>query len=116
MQAMFGDSLRLGEEHADWWLYIPHIVELPFYVYAYAFGELLVLALYARFPQEGRGFVEPCFRLLSAGGSRAPADLLAELGLDITDRSFWQGGCDLIAARVSAAESLERSTGAITSH
>ncbi len=115
MQAMFGDSLRLGEEHADWWLYIPHIVDVPFYVYAYAFGELLVLALYARYQQEGQGFVERYFRLLSAGGSRTPADLLGELGLDITDRAFWQGGCDLIAARVSAAESLAAGTGAITS-
>jgi oligoendopeptidase F len=53
MQAMFGDSLTLGEEHADWWLYIPHIVDVPFYVYAYAIGELLVLALYANYQREG---------------------------------------------------------------
>ncbi|MDP7447842.1 MAG: M3 family oligoendopeptidase [Candidatus Latescibacteria bacterium] len=112
-QAMFGDSLTLGEEHADWWLHIPHIVDVPFYVYAYAFGELLVLALYAKYQQEGASFVERYFQLLSAGGSKAPADLVGELGLDIADRNFWQGGCDLIAERVAQAEQLAASTGAV---
>ena len=110
MQVMFGDSLQLGEEHADWWLYIPHIVDVPFYVYAY--GELLVLALYAKYQQEGENFVERYFQLLSAGGSRSPAELVGELGLDITDRAFWQGGCDLIAERVAQAETLALTTGA----
>lgn len=113
MQAMFGDSLRLGEEHADWWLYIPHIVDVPFYVYAYAFGELLVLALYAQYQQEGARFVERYFELLSAGGSKAPAQLVGDLGFDISERSFWQGGCDLIAERVAQAEALAESTGAV---
>jgi oligoendopeptidase F len=113
MQAMFGDSLRLGEEHADWWLYIPHIVDVPFYVYAYAFGELLVLALYAQYQQEGARFVERYFELLSAGGSEAPAQLVGDLGFDISERSFWQGGCDLIAERVAQAEALAESTGAV---
>jgi oligoendopeptidase F len=113
MQAMFGDSLTLGEEHADWWLNIPHIVDVPFYVYAYAFGELLVLALYAKYQREGASFVERYFRLLSAGGSMSPAKLIGELGLDIADRSFWQGGCDLITARVAQAEALAASTGAV---
>lgn len=112
-QAMFGDSLTLGEEHADWWLYIPHIVDVPFYVYAYAFGELLVLALYAQYQQEGDAFVQRYFDLLSAGGSQAPADLVGALGLDIADRAFWQGGCDLIAERVTQAEELARSSGAV---
>lgn len=113
MQVMFGDSLQLGEEHADWWLYIPHIVDVPFYVYAYAYGELLVLALYAKYQQEGENFVERYFQLLSAGGSRSPAELVGELGLDITDRAFWQGGCDLIAERVAQAETLAPTTGAV---
>jgi len=113
MQAMFGDSLKLGDEHADWWLYIPHIVDVPFYVYAYAFGELLVMALYARYQQEGDGFVDRYFKLLSAGGSRSPAELVGELGFDIADHAFWQGGCDLIAERVVQAEALAASTGAV---
>lgn len=108
MQAVFEDSLTLGAEHASWWLYIPHIVDVPFYVYAYAFGELLVLALYARYRQEGEPFVERYFDLLAAGGSRAPADLAADLGIDLAGRAFWQGGCDLIAARVEEAEGLAK--------
>lgn len=106
MQEMFGDSLTLGEDHAWWWLYIPHVIGTPFYVYAYAFGELLVLALYARYQQEGEPFVERYFELLAAGGSRAPGELLARLGIDVTDRSFWQGGCDLIRQRVELAARL----------
>ncbi|MFH1567677.1 MAG: M3 family metallopeptidase [Gemmatimonadota bacterium] len=113
MQGMFGDALTLGEEHASWWLYIPHIVDVPFYVYAYAFGELLVLSLYARYRREGAPFVDHYFELLAAGGSRAPADLLADLEIDIADRAFWQAGCDLIAARVGEAENLAREAGTL---
>ena len=106
MQEMFGDSLSLGEDHAWWWLYIPHIINTPFYVYAYAFGELMVLSLYARYQDEGEAFVGKYFDLLSAGGSRDPAELVAELGFDIADRAFWQGGCDLIGQRVKEAITL----------
>ena len=106
MQEMFDDSLALGEDHAWWWLYIPHIINTPFYVYAYAFGELIVLSLYARYQEEGEAFVDKYFNLLAAGGSRDPAALVAEMGFDIADRAFWQGGCDLIAARVKEAIAL----------
>ncbi|HEU4754708.1 MAG TPA: M3 family oligoendopeptidase, partial [Armatimonadota bacterium] len=106
MQEMFGDSLTLGEEHAWWWLYIPHIFASPFYVYAYSFGELLVMALYARYKQEGEPFVQRYLDLLAAGGSRRPQDLLAELGIDITRKEFWQGGIDLIRGLVQQANSL----------
>ena len=113
MQAMFGDSLKLGDDHACWWLYIPHIVDTPFYVYAYAFGELLVLALYARYQEEGDSFVDRYFELLSAGGSRSPSELVQRMGFDITDPNFWQGGCDLIAARVRQAVELAESSGSV---
>ena len=106
IQAMFGSSLELGDDHACWWLYIPHIISTPFYVYAYAFGELLVLSLYAQYQREGAGFVDRYFDLLAAGGSRAPADLVGTLGFDIADRQFWQGGCDLIRRRVELAAEL----------
>ncbi len=106
MQEMFGDALTLGEEHACWWLYIPHIINTPFYVYAYSFGELLVLCLYAQYKREGGSFVDKYFDLLAAGGSRAPADLVAAMDFDITDRQFWQGGCDLIRERVEQASAL----------
>jgi oligoendopeptidase F len=106
MQEMFGPSLALGEDHQWTWLYIPHIVNTPFYVYAYAFGELLVLALYARYRQEGESFLPKYFELLSAGGSKAPAQLLQTLGFDITSPAFWQGGCDLIRANLEKAKLL----------
>ena len=106
MQEMFGEALQLGADHACWWLYIPHIIDTPFYVYAYAFGELLVLALYAQYQRQGPAFVERYFELLAAGGSRPPAELVAAMGLDITDRAFWQGGCDLIRQRVDQAREL----------
>jgi len=106
MQAMFGDSLTLGEDHAWWWLYIPHIINTPFYVYAYAFGELLVLSLYARYQEEGEVFVGKYFDLLAAGGSKTPAELVSGMGFDIGDRAFWQSGCDLIHQRVQEAKAL----------
>lgn len=106
MQEMFGDALKLGDDHACWWLYIPHIINTPFYVYAYSFGELLVLCLYAQYKREGSSFVDKYFDLLAAGGSRAPADLVASMGFDITDRQFWQAGCDLIRDRVEQAKTL----------
>ena len=109
MQEMFGDSLLLGEDHAWWWLYIPHIINTPFYVYAYAYGELLVLSLYARYQQEGESFVGRYFELLAAGGSKSPAELVDLMGFDIRDRAFWQGGCDLIRQRVAEAKALAES-------
>ena len=108
---MFGDSVQLSDDYAWWWLYIPHIVETPFYVYAYAFGELLVLALYARYQEEGDSFVDRYFELLSAGGSRSPSELVERMGFDISDPNFWQGGCNLIAERVRQAVELAESTG-----
>lgn len=111
MGEMFGDALELEEPHAWTWLYIPHIVQTPFYVYAYAFGELLVLALYARYKEEGEAFIERYLELLAAGGSRAPQAILGDLGIDITDASFWQGGCDLIASNLAKAQALARSVG-----
>jgi len=106
MQEMFRDSLKLGDDHAWWWLYIPHIMSTPFYVYAYAFGELLVLSLYAQYQRQGAGFVDRYFELLASGASRPPADMVGAMGFDIADRAFWQAGCDLIRERVEQAKEL----------
>jgi oligoendopeptidase F len=111
MQEMFGDSLVLGEGHAYWWLYIPHIFNSPFYVYAYAFGELLVLSLYARYRREGEPFVARYMELLATGGSKPPVEMLLELGIDIREKSFWQGGADLIRGMVDQAKSLASEIG-----
>jgi oligoendopeptidase F len=103
MQQMFGDSLELGEDHKWWWLYIHHVFAVPFYVYAYAFGELMVLSLYAQYRREGAPFVDKYLALLAAGGSGKPADLLAEMGIDIHEKAFWQGGIEMIREMVEEA-------------
>ena len=107
---MFGDSVRLNEHYAWWWLYIPHFVHSPFYCYAYAFGELLVLALLRRYDEEGAAFVPKYLELLRAGGSRTPPELLARLGLDVTDPGFWDGGLAVLEAMVSEAEAIASSS------
>ena len=106
MQEMFGDSLTLGEDHQWWWLYIPHVFQLSFYVYAYSFGELLVLSLYAQYQRDGESFVPRYFDLLSAGCSATPSQLVADMGIDIASPHFWQGGCDLIREKVEQAKAL----------
>ena len=106
MQEMFGDSLALGEDHQWWWLYIPHVFQLSFYVYAYSFGELLVLSLYAQYQRDGESFVPRYFDLLSAGCSATPSQLVADMGIDIVSPDFWQGGCDLIREKVEQAKAL----------
>ena len=95
-KSMFGDSVELTEDYGIWWSYIPHFLSSPGYVYSYAFGELLVLALYARYQQEGEPFVEKYINLLSAGGSQTPAELLAPFAIDLDDPTFWNGGLDII--------------------
>src|SRR5437588_8124174 len=103
---MHGDAVRLTEGYAWWWLYIGHFVHVPFYCYAYAFGELLVLALVQKYNQEGEAFVPRYLNLLAAGGSEAPHVLLAKLGVDVTDPSFWELGLKLLDRMVSEAEEL----------
>jgi len=103
---MFGDSVVLSDDYAWWWLYIPHFVHSPFYCYAYAFGELLVLALLRRYDEEGDAFVPRYLALLAAGGSDAPEQLLAGIGLDIADPAFWKGGLGLLEQLLEQAEAL----------
>lgn len=95
-QAMFGDSVTLREDYSIWWSYIPHFLSTPGYVYSYAFGELLVLALYGLYKKEGESFVQKYMELLSAGGSLSPYTLMEPFGIDLDDPSFWQGGLDVI--------------------
>lgn len=111
MGEMFGEALELGEEHKWTWSYIPHIVQTPFYVYAYAFGELLVLSLYARYKEQGEAFVTQYTEFLAAGGSRSPKELLADLQIDASDPNFWQGGCDFVKANLKRAQELAEKLG-----
>jgi len=107
--AMFEGSVTLGEHYRHWWSYIPHFLHTPGYVYAYAFGELLVLALYSRYQEAGDGFAESYMDLLAAGGSDWPHRLVEPLGVDLTDLSFWKNGLGEIEALIERAESLAES-------
>jgi len=102
----FGDSLELSDEFKWEWVGIPHIYHTPFYVYAYAFGQLLVLALYQQFKAEGESFKPKYLKILSAGGSEAPEKILKEAGINIRDPKFWQGGFDVLEKLVSELEKL----------
>jgi oligoendopeptidase F len=103
---MFGDAVRLRDDYAWWWLYIPHFVHSPFYCYAYAFGELLVLALVQRYDEEGDAFVPRYLAMLEAGGAQSPREVVAHTGLDIGDPQFWDRGLVLLEKMVAEAESL----------
>ena len=104
--AMFGDSITLGNDHKTWWSYVAHFIHTPFYVYAYAFGERLALALYTRGVEEGAGFVPKYLKMLSLAGSQPPHELVKPLGVDLTRESFWLGALRVLEDEVSAFEKL----------
>lgn len=111
IQAMFGDSLTLGEQHRRWWMYVGHFVFAPFYVYAYAFGELLTLALYERARAEGPSFAPKYLDMLRLGGSQTPHELMAHVGVDLNDPEFWRGGLRVIEEQVGRFEALAKDLG-----
>ncbi|MEJ2688559.1 MAG: M3 family oligoendopeptidase [Deltaproteobacteria bacterium] len=102
---MFADSVVLRSEYDIWWSYIPHFVSSPGYVYSYAFGELLVLSLYAIYQERGDSFVPMYLDLLAAGGSRSPSTLLAPFGINLDDPAFWGQGLDFIDSMLREIES-----------
>ncbi len=106
LKEQFGDSLELPDEFKWEWVSIPHIFHTPFYVYAYAFGQLLVLSLFQQFKAEGESFKPRYLKILSAGGSEAPAKILADAGVDIRSAKFWQGGFDVVKNMVEQLEKL----------
>jgi oligoendopeptidase F len=105
---MYGDSIDLMEdEYKYWWSYIPHFIHTPGYVYAYSFGELLVLALYEMYERSNKNsFIEKYFNLLSAGGSNYPQELLKEFEIDLKNPNFWQKGINIINKTIEKAEDL----------
>ena len=111
-EAMFEGSVTLGDHYRHWWSYIPHFIHSPGYVYAYAFGELLVLALYARYQEAGDAFADKYIDLLAAGGSDWPHELVAELGIDLADLDFWTQGLGEIEALIGRAEDVAATTDA----
>ena len=106
LDEQFGDSVEVNDEFRWEWVSIPHIYERPFYCYAYSFGQLLVLALYRQFKEEGKTFVPKYLKILAYGGSKSPAEILDEAGIDITSADFWQGGFDVIADMIEELEGL----------
>src|SRR5437773_10541302 len=92
LHEMFGNSVELGEQHKMWWSYVGHFIFAPFYVYAYSFGELLVLSLYQMAKREGPSFADKYVNLLKLGGSKSPQELMQTVGVDLKSREFWQGG------------------------
>jgi oligoendopeptidase F len=105
-RAMFGDSVTLRDDYGLWWSYIPHFINTPGYVYAYAFGELLVLALFNKYKQEGPTFVPKYLEVLSMGGADRPENILSIAGVDLTDPNFWSQGLNTIESMVSELEAL----------
>jgi len=105
-EEIYGDSVTLTEEYNLWWSYIPHFLHTPGYVYAYAFGELLVLALYEEYTRSKNGFSDKYVEMLRTGGSDWPENIVGKLGLDITKPDFWDNGLKAIEKMVEQAEEL----------
>lgn len=102
----FGDSVSISPDFQWEWIYIPHFYHTPFYTYAYSFGNLLVLSLYRQYKVDGRSFVPQYLKILSAGGSRKPEDLLMEAGIDISRQQFWQQGFDHVSEAIQQLKTL----------
>ncbi len=103
----FGDGIQLDENYRHFWAYIPHFIHVPFYVYAYAFGDCLVNSLYAVYQNSESGFVDKYLDMLRAGGSKRHHDLLTPFGLNAADPQFWQQGLSMISGFIDELEALE---------
>jgi oligoendopeptidase F len=103
---MFGNTVMLTDDYGIWWSYISHFIHAPGYVYAYAFGELLVLSLYSMYEKGKPDFVQLYLKLLAAGGSDTPYALLEPFGIDLHDPNFWHQGLNVIDNMVKEMEEL----------
>ena len=108
---LLGDAVDLTDNYSSWWSYIPHFIGSPGYVYAYAYGQLLALAVYGRYEEEGESFVPAYLDLLAAGGSRAPEELGKIVGVDLADPGFWDLGLAIVDRQLAAAEAAARDAG-----
>jgi oligoendopeptidase F len=106
LNEQFGDAVEVAPEFESEWIAIPHIYQTPFYCYAYSFGQLLVLALYRRYKEEGEGFIPGYLKLLSYGGSARPERILSEADVDVMDPDFWRGGFAVVSGMVDELEEL----------
>jgi oligoendopeptidase F len=104
LRQQFGRAVKVPAEFQWEWLTIPHIFASPFYCYAYSFGNLLVLALYRLYKEQGAAFVPKYLDLLATGGSQSPKEILSTVGVDMTSEAFWQSGFDTIREMVDQLE------------
>jgi oligoendopeptidase F len=107
LHEQFGDSVEINEEFKWEWVSVPHFYGTPFYVYAYSFGQLLVLALYQMYKREGEAFKSKYLKILAYGGAEAPMRILKEAGIDVSSTAFWQGGYDVISTMIDELEKME---------
>jgi oligoendopeptidase F len=112
-EEMLGDAVELTPGYRSWWSYVPHFISTPGYVYAYAYGQLLALAVYGRYEEEGDAFAPAYLELLSAGGSRSPEELGQIVGVDLSDPGFWDKGLALVERQLDDAEAAARDAGRI---
>jgi oligoendopeptidase F len=110
---LLGDAVEVTDGYRSWWSYVPHFIGTPGYVYAYAYGQLLALAVYGRYEEEGDGFVPAYLDLLKAGGSRSPEELGRIVGVDLADPGFWDRGLDLVERQLDDAEAAAREAGRV---
>ncbi|MBP7694705.1 MAG: M3 family oligoendopeptidase [Anaerolineales bacterium] len=106
LQDQFGAAVEVSADFQWEWVAIPHFYSAPFYVYAYSFGQLLVLALYRMYKREGAAFKPKYLKILSYGGAEAPARILQEAGINIASEAFWQGGYDVIRELIDQLEAM----------
>lgn len=108
LQKMFGESLTLTKDHRHWWMPVLHFYHYDFYVFAYAFGELLTLALYAKYKKEGKGFIKKYLRALAMGGSKDPYEVTQIMGIKVDNKGCWDEGLDMLEGYVAEFENLTK--------
>ena len=106
LREQLGEAVEVSDDFRYEWVAIPHFFHTPFYVYAYAFGQLLALSLYKRYQHEGSQMIPGYLALLSAGGSKPPVRILQEAGIDVYSEAFWQGGFDFVGEQLAQLEQL----------
>jgi oligoendopeptidase F len=110
-EELLGDAVEVTENYRSWWSYVPHFISTPGYVYAYAYGQLLALAVYGQYEERGEAFVPAYLELLATGGSRSPEELGQIVGVDLADPGFWDRGLDLVERKLEAAEAAAHEAG-----
>ncbi|WP_193370272.1 M3 family oligoendopeptidase [Pelagibius marinus] len=106
-KSSLGPAIAFDDDYRNYWAYIPHFIHVPFYVYAYAFGDCLVNSLYAVYEGAAAGFAEKYLDMLRAGGSKRHKELLAPFGLDASDPAFWARGLQLVERFIGELEAMD---------